>query len=270
MDRNLPKPAGFNITLTSTQDAGSQWNSSSYQYPGARGFFFSGVADGDYDVTARSYFPNGEWTLSEPKRIKVRGADITGLEITTKPLGAISGRVVLEDSKAAECKGKRRPLFTETLVSAWHNEKDKAKDQPQFIWSLGAPSSPDKQGNISLRNLAPGQYYLFPRFSAKYWYLQSISLQASVPPGPKSTQANREVDAARNWTTLKTGDRLSGLIIKLSEGAASLQGKVTVREGEQPPARLYVYLVPAEREKADDVLRFYAAPVDLRRKNHAE
>ncbi len=256
-----PEPAGFSINLTTTQDAGSQWNSSTYQYPGARGFFFSGIPDGDYDVTAQSLFPSGERTLSEPKRIKVRGADITGLEITTKPLGVISGRVVLEDSKAPECKGKRRPLFTETLVSAWHNEKDKANDQPQFIWSLGAPSSPDKQGNISLRNLAPGQYYLIPRFSAKYWYLHSTSMHASVAPGPKLTQANREIDAARNWTPLKTGDRLSGLIIKLSQGAASLQGKVTVREGEQPPPRLYVYLVPAERDKADDVLRFYAAPV---------
>ena len=255
------EPAGFNIILTSIQDAGSQWSSSTYQYPGARGFSFSGVADGDYDVTARMSFPTGEATLSEPKRIKVRGADITGLEITTKPLAVISGRMVLEDSKAAECEGKRRPLFAETLVSAWHNEKDKAKDQPQFIWSLGAPSSPDKQGNISLRNLAPGQYHFIPRFSAKYWYLQSISLQASAAPGAKSTQANREIDAARNWTTLKTGDRLSGLVIKLSEGAASLQGKITVREGEQSPARLYVYLVPAEREKAEDVLRFYAAPV---------
>ena len=262
---NGPQPAepvGFNITLTSTREPGSQWTSASYQYPGARGFSFSGVADGDYDITARSLFPNGEWTLSEPKRIKVRGADITGLEVTTRPLAGISGRVVLEDSKVPECNGKRRPLFTETLVSAWHNEKDKAKDQPQFIWSLGTPSSPDKQGNISLRNLAPGQYHLITRFSAKYWYLHSISLQASIAPGSKSTQTNREVDAARNWTTLKPGDRLSGLVIKLSEGAASLQGKVTVSEGEQPPGRLYAYLVPAERERADDVLRFYAAPVD--------
>ena len=259
-----PQPAessGFGLMLSSTLEGGSQWNTSSFQPPGSRGFVFSGIADGDYYVAAQSYFPSGERSLSEPQRIKVRGADVTGIELTTKPLGVISGRVVLEDSKAPDCKGKRRPLFTETLISAWHNEKIKAKDQPQFVWSLGTPSSPDKQGDFSLRNLASGQYHFIPRFSAKYWYLQSISLQSAAAAAPKPTAANREVDAARNWTTLKTGDRLSGLVIKLSEGAASLQGKITLGEGEQLPARLYVYLLPAEREKTDDVLRFFAAPV---------
>ncbi|HEU4478785.1 MAG TPA: carboxypeptidase-like regulatory domain-containing protein [Pyrinomonadaceae bacterium] len=188
-------------------------------------------------------------------------ADITGLELVNKPLGAISGHVTLESSKAAECKGKRRPLLTETLVTAWHNEKNEPKEQPQFFWSLGRPSSVDKQGNISLRNLAPGQYHFSPRFSAKYWYLHFISMPSSVASGPKSTQSNREVDAARNWTTVKAGERLTGLIIKLAEGAASLQGKITLAEGETIPERLYVYLIPAEREKTDDVLRFFAAPI---------
>ena len=60
---------------------------------------------------------------------------------------------------------------------------------------------------------------------------------------------------------MKAGERLSGLIIKLAEGAASLQGKITLGEGETIPARLYVYLIPAEREKTEDVLRFFAAPI---------
>ncbi len=256
-----PEPSGFNLMLSSNLEGGSQLNISSFQPPGSRGFVFSGIADGDYDVTARSFFPGGEMAMSEPQRIKVRAADITGIEVITKPLGAVSGRVVLESSKAAECKGKRRPLFTETLISAWHNEKTKAKDQPQFVWSLGGPATADKEGNVLLRNLAPGQYHFIPRFSAKYWYLDSISLQSPVAAGPKSTPATREVDAARNWTTVKPGERLSGLVIKLAEGAASLQGKISLREGETFPARLYVYFLPAEREKIDDVLRYYAAPV---------
>lgn len=255
------QPGGFNITLSSTLDLGVQWSISSFQPPGAPGFAFYGVADGDYDITAQSFFPSGERALSEPLRIKVRGADVTGIEVITKPLGSVSARVVLESSKAAECKVKRRPLLTETLISAWHNEKTKPKDQPQFVWSLGGPATPDKEGNVTLRNLAAGQYHFIPRFSAKYWYLDSISLQSSVAAGPKSTPATREIDAARNWTTLKTGERLSGLVIKLAEGAASLQGQMSLRVGETFPARLYVYLLPAEREKIGDVLRHYAAPV---------
>ena len=254
-------PSGFSVMLTSSLEQGSQPSGWSFQRPGSRGFVFYGVADGDYDVTAQSFFPGGESTVSEPKRIKVRGADIAGIELVTKPLGSISGRVVLEGSKAVECKGKRRPLFTETVVSAWHNEKGTAKDQPQFIWGMGGPSTPDKQGDISLRNLAPGQYRFVARFFAKYWYLQSISFQPSVVVA-KSAQANLSADAARNWTTLKSGDRLTGLTITLAEGAASLRGQVTLGADQKLPARLFVYLIPAEREKSEDVLRFFAVPVD--------
>lgn len=256
-------PSGFSVILTSTMDKGSQ-RSNSFQPPGGGGFVFYGVADGDYDVTAQSFFPGGELALSEPKRIKVRGADITGIELTTKLLASVTGRVVLEDSKAVECKGKRRPLFAETIVSAWHNEKDLARGQPQFIWGLGGPSNPDEQGDISLRNLAPGQYYFIARFFAKYWYLKSISLQPSATSATKSAaRTNSPVDAARNWTRLRSGDRISGLMITLAEGAASLRGQVT---GENLPERLFVYLIPAEPEKSDDVLRFFASRVASDRK----
>jgi len=199
--------------------------------------------------------------LSEPRRIKVRGADVTGIELTTKPLGSISGRVTLEESKVPECKGKRRPLFGETLVTPWHNEKNAANDKPQFLWSLGAPTIPDKQGDFILRNLAPGQYRFNTRSFAKYWYLQSISLPSSIATGVRTTPASRPTDAARNWTTVKSGARVSGLTITLAAGAASLHGQIKTAENHKLPARLFVYLVPAEREKAEDVLRFFASLV---------
>jgi len=254
-------PSGFTIFLSAISNGLSQWSTSSYQPPGSRGFALSGVADGDYNLVAQIYFPGGELALSEPKRVKVRGADITGVELTVKPLGSITGRVALEESKAPECKGKRRPLFGETLITPWHNEKNATKDQPQFPWSLGGPTFPDKQGDFTMRNLAPGQYRFHTRPFAKYWYLQSISLRPSAAPAEKATQANRPVDAARNWTTLKPSDRVSGLIITLAEGAASLKGQIKVAEGQKLPPKLFVYLVPAEVEKAEDVLRFFAWPV---------
>ena len=148
------QPQGFSITLVSTL---SQLSYSSFQPPGERGFSIYGVADGDYDVIAQSFLPaTAEWILSEPRRIKVRGADITGIELTASTLGSIRGRVMLEDSKASECKDKRRPLFGETLVTPWHNEKGAAKDQPRFVWGLGTPTLPDEQGDFTLAQSGSG------------------------------------------------------------------------------------------------------------------
>jgi hypothetical protein len=252
---------GFSIILSSIFNGTSQAGYSSYQSPGARGFSFYGVADGDYDVTAQMFIPRGEWTISEPRRIKVRGADVTGIELVTKPLGSITGHMVLEESKAPECKNKRRPVFGETLVTPWHNEKTAAKDQPQFLWGLGGPTFPDQHGDFAIRNLAPGQYRFNARPMAKYWYLKSINLPASVIPTAKATLPNHLVDAARNWTTLKSGERLAGLTVTITAGAASLHGQIDLAEGQKLPPRLFVYLVPAERDQADDVLRYFATVV---------
>lgn len=264
-------PAGmaagtFTVYLSPVSSGVSQWSNSTYQPPGTHGFSFYGIADGDYDVVAQTYFPTGEFALSEPRRIKVKGTDISGLELPVKALGSITGRVALEESKVPECNGKRRPVFAETLITPWHNEKSSPKDQPQFGWSLGSPVFPDKQGDFTMRNLSAGQYRLNTRPLAKYWYLKSISLPSSAPalkgPSAKGGQAVRLVDAARNWTTLKSGERVSGVVITLAEGAASLKGQIKAAEGQKLPPRLFVYLVPAEPEKAEDVLRFFVSPAE--------
>ena len=151
--------------------------------------------------------------------------------------------------ESTECKDKRRPLFGETLVTPWHNEKGAAKDHPRFVWALGSPTLPDKQGDFTLRNLAPGQYRFNARPMVRYWYLKSISWQSSSSASPKENPGNSASRRrARNWTTLKAGDRMSGLTIVLAEGAASLQGQIEVAEGQSLPSRMFVYLVPAERE----------------------
>ena len=249
---------GFNVTLTAAGDAIASSSNSTYQPPGVRGFSFNGVADGDYYLFALSYSPTGDRVISLSKRITVRGADVTGIELITKPLAAVTGRVVLEESKAPECTDKARPLFSEMLVSAWHNDNEAAKQLPQFVWSFGAPVPPDAEGNFNLRHLAPGQYYFVTRFQARYWYIQSIAFAPTPVAGAK---AGKPVDATRVWTNIKPGDRLSGLTVTLAQGSASLRGQLVLGEGEQVPERLFVYLAPMDREKADDLLRFYAASV---------
>jgi hypothetical protein len=252
-------PSGITIHISPISKGVSQWNYSSYQSPGSQGFSFYGIPDGDYDVVAQAYYPGGVSALSEPRRAMVRGADITGIELVVKPMGTILGRMELEKSKAPECKGKRPPEFAETLITAWHNEKNDSKDKPQFPWSLGAPTFPDKNGDFVLQNLASGQYRIHTRPFARYWYLQSILIRPAAASSAKAPQANRAVDAARNWTTVKAGERVSGLVITLAEGAASLKGQITLAEGQKLPPKSFIYLVPAELDKADDVLRFFSS-----------
>ena len=172
--------------------------------------------------------------FSEPKRVTIKGADVTGIELVTKPLSSISGKIALEPSKLSECQGKRPPLLVETLVRFQRPDKELEKDDPLVLRLLSGSASPDASGAFILRNLVPGKYQLEPRFYARYWYLQSITMNSA---GPKP----QKVDAAANWTTLKPGEQLSNLNITLAEGAASLHGAVPVAEGAALPAGMVVY-----------------------------
>ncbi|HJU91556.1 MAG TPA: carboxypeptidase-like regulatory domain-containing protein [Pyrinomonadaceae bacterium] len=233
----------------------------SFQPPGGRGFSFNGVSDGDYDLIAQEFSPTQVSSmptilLSEPRRITVKGANVTGIEIVTRPLGSISGRVVLESSKVPECQGKRAPLMVETIVQLRRPEKDTEKETTSF-WRFGNSGSPDPKGAFVLRNVSPGRYRFEPRFYARYWYIQSITFGAAAAATAKS-QAGSKTDAAATWTTLKASENLTNLTITLAEGAASVRGKLTSAE---PPPGTLVYLVPSEQDKADDVLRFFVTEI---------
>ena len=228
-----------------------------YQNARVKGFGFQGVADGHYLIWTSFAARGGELLVSEPKRIAVKGADVTGIELIARPLASVAGTVVLEPSTIAECKDKRRPLFEETLVSLQRNQKNLPKQetatQPVDVPLYGSSqASPDSAGSFQLRNLAAGQYNFNLRMFAKYWYLRSVTQPAGKDPAIN--------DLARNLLTLKSGDRVAGVKATLAEGAASVSGQVELPE-DRRAGTVVVYVVPAEKDKADEVLRYFAAPV---------
>ncbi|HXQ70101.1 MAG TPA: hypothetical protein VN844_06420, partial [Pyrinomonadaceae bacterium] len=249
---------GFSVMLTTGEEAGSQYGETFYRSEDKRGFVFKGVADGDYSLFAQSYSQEGEMAVSEPKQVTVQGTDVTGVQLATKLLGVVSGRVVLEATKVAECDNKENPLSTETLVFALHKNDEAAKQVPKLIRSRAEPGRPDEKGDFLLRNLVPGAYYFGPNLRVRQWYIDSITFG---PPPNAATKA-KQVDATRVWTNIKTGDRLSGLTIALAHGGVTLRGQYDLPSGERTPAGSFLYLVPAEREKAIDVLRFFTTPIE--------
>ena len=88
------------------------------------------------------------------------------------------------------------------------------------------------------------------------WYLRAITQPGSAP-------ANRPVDVSRQGLMLQPGERATGLVITVAEGAAFLSGKViSSNEGASLPTQLRVYLVPAESASADDALRYVETEVE--------
>lgn len=251
-------PSNGSIALT--QAGGTMTMAIAFQMPMARGFQFPGIADGEYEIIAtelKQPAPQSgappPMSMSEPKRVVVKGADVTGLELVTRPLASITGRIVLEPAKVPACEGKRRPLFTEMLVTLQRPDKENTeKAELPYLRLLPNPASPDANGTFALRNLSPGRYLPDPRFYARYWYLSSIS----IPATPK-------IDPAANWTTLKFGDQITNFTITLAEGAASIRGRLKPADDGTIPSGLGVYLIPAEHEKAADVLRYFLTTVQL-------
>jgi hypothetical protein len=237
------------------------------QMPNGRGFEITGIGDGDYQLFATEFPTNvmGGTTMpdvsfSESKRVTVKGADVSGIELITRPASSIAGRIALEPSKAAECQGKRKPLFAETLIDLVRHDKDSDASQ-LFMRMMSSAMSPDPKGAFSFRNLGSGRYRFNTNFHARFWYLQSITIGAAATTTPAAKTSTPRVDPAASWTVLKPGEKISDLTITLAEGAASIRGKVPVAEGATIPAGTAVFLVPAETDKSADVLRYFVTDV---------
>jgi hypothetical protein len=229
-------------------------------------FAFYGVPDGDYELLAQQFLPARDVFASEPVRVKVQGADIAGINLGLSPLASIAGRVVLESTPPAECVKRRAYALAETVLYVRRSKSEtntssgkSAKSDPILELPLAAPnqtadSVPDAKGDFLLRNLRRGVYRVDSQLPGAGWYLRSISIG-----NPTTTVKASDPNVPRDGINLKPGEKVSGLNVILTEGAARLRGHLSAADGQRVPPGLRVYLVPAERENAENVLRFFEA-----------
>ncbi len=231
-----------------------------------RTFQLNGVSDGEYEVSALGGGgANSEMIVSPARRVSVRGADVTGLELVLAPMGSIAGRVVLEADSKLNCGRRRETAMRETLVTTRRGSAEekpgapKLKDKPDesIEASLFPPtfdSSPNEAGEINFRNLPPANYRFEVRPPGAGWYVREISI------GSKTGRPGL-MNIPKNGMTLKAGDKVTDLAIAITEGGAGLRGRVTTGEGQSLPAGLRLYLAPAEREQSENVLRYFEGAV---------
>ncbi len=230
-----------------------------------RAFSIEGVADGDYELLAQGGGREGQTVSSAPQRVSVRGSDVTGVRVTLVPLGSASGTLRIEPAAEAErarepCKATARTarLPQETLITATPERPRGTPPRPFSRLDVPRETTPEETGDFSLRTLEPARYRLSFRLFDESLYLRSVQLPGATPNAAAAAAA-----AARDLFEVKSGQQLKGIDVRLAEGASSFGGRVALAEGTAPqtPAPTRVHLVPQERERAEDPLRFYEAPV---------
>lgn len=243
----------------------------------------------------------GEMADSPAQRVTVRGADVSNITLTIVPRAAIGGRLVIEATETkndnSTCPVARPFLFQETIVTAQRQAKGDTKTDAKNV--VNAPTArpkfntprddaANKQGEFNLRSLEAGRYHLSINLHDENFYVRSIqrsSDEKSNKPSDSSTKASPQTataktssaqtfDIARDGVQVNSGDRMNNVVITLAPGAASLRGRVVTNANAETsananeatdtaslPANLRVYLVPTEKERSEDILRYAVARI---------
>jgi hypothetical protein len=225
-----------------------------------RGFAISGVTDGEYEIVARRGGSDElEGLSSTPRRLTVKGGDVTGIELKLLPQASITGKLVF-DGSATLCEPARKFTIEESVISLRRDEK---ASEPRVAYPFyPAEGAPTNKGDFILRNIDPGRYFIEPRLPVENWYVKSIAAATGAPAGANSRRLASVTDVARAGLALKSGEKLSGLTVTIANGAGSIRGKVVAAsEGARLPARVRIHLAPAETSSANDLLRYAEANV---------
>jgi len=251
-------PLAFNPNVTLTEVDSRMVVNSMVVTSQDKSFQLNGVSDGEYEIAASGGGGAGDdFVASTPRRISVRGADVTGLDLALANMALINARLNIESDQKLNCGRRRDTALRETMITLRKvrpEEKTGAgREKPPEVADAFRPSSfenvPNDKGEVRFRNLSAGSYRFEVRLPAAGWYLKDLTLGKPEP------------NIARNGIAIKQGDRISGVTITIAEGGAGLRGRVSTAEGQMLPPNLRLYLAPAEREQSDNPLRFFEAAV---------
>ncbi len=257
--------SGVNITLRQPGSGTVVSNGFSDVTGATPSYSLRGIPDGEYEITA-TRFDSENGAAAAPRRVTVRGTDLTGVDLVLNPLATLAGRVVVEpgdpaNAEAGKCNLKRPSALEEVTLRL---QRDEAK--PAQLPTAGFGSSdntPDAKGEFKLVNLSPGRFRLLTSLPNDAWYVKAITTPAAPPPAAANAPRNAAtaaaapaITAAASALNLKAGDRQSGVTVTLARGAAALQGQITNKDGAKLAARLRIHLVPAEGTAAEDLVRY--------------
>jgi len=253
VDPNLPELAGVGISVMLMRATSDTMESQAYIQPRGsdRAFSLYGIPDGDYYLNARrAPYQGSDGAGSKRIPVKVRGHDVSGVEISMVPLGSIAGRLILDPAtREIKCESTKAPAAEETLLSLSSDDSQNPDPSSRFSSPL---LQPDDKGDFVFPGLPAGPYRIDSRsLLDETWYVSDVTV-----PGPTNTP----VSANPAGLVVKSGQRLSGVRVVLGQGAALIKGQIEKQEAPLPD-RLLVHLIPAAAESAGNTLRYLETEV---------
>jgi len=239
---------------------------------------FYGAPDGEYELIAERGNDAAETTSSARRRISLRGADVSGIELKLAPTGSIAGRVVIEPPEApkrcatrdeqAETSGQiqeqtgRRAVVEEMLLKAVHDDPNPRLRLSGFFSFDRYGRPPNENGEFAMKGLEAGRYRITTNLPDGGWRIRTIT-QFVAGAGKQSSGATKKnVDISRDGVAIKPGEKVSGVEVTVAEDAGTLNGRVVPsKDGMKLSSPLRAHLVPAEAASADDVIRYAEADV---------
>jgi hypothetical protein len=252
--KDAPQATGISVALYAVSSGFMAGGQNLGRVEGQNAFTIKGITDGEYEIVARVHGnENDESLVSPPRRVTVRGADVGGIELKPAPMASVSGKIVVEASPDA-CEGGRKSSPSKIFVRV--RPDTKATSDARRFRNIQSGGSVSEQGEFKISGLDPSRYFISSGLPDENWYYKSIAAPVATA-GRDSVGPVKTYDAGRNGLALKSGDRVSGLVVTIANGAAGLRGSLKAEnENLRAPARVVVHLVPAEPAAADDVLRF--------------
>jgi hypothetical protein len=185
-------------------------------------FAIYGVADGEYEITARWVLDSEEVVLaSTPRRVVVKGADVGGIVLKLLPMGSIAGKFTLEVTPGI-CESKRKWLLEEALLALRYEAKPEEAPPARNQTMINGLT---EKGEFTVYNLKANRYFLEPRLPNENWYVKAITAPAStsVSANTKAAVARGVVvtDISRNGITLKAGEKITAEPLRTLTNVAS-------------------------------------------------
>ncbi len=220
---------------------------------GKYAFKIEAVPEGEYSIQAKIGKFNAAIKKSPSQNIFVQGKDVNGLTLNLKTLASIKGKAIYtENAKLFENKECEKPKINalqEMILNVENDASDKKLLQSESDILLENADSPDEKGDFEISGLESGNYRLNVNLNDKNLYVEKMI---------RSISPTLETDLSKNGINLSNTLNFDNAKVYVQNGAASLSGKVKMAKNEtvSNSSRFIVYLIPAEKDSGEDVLRF--------------